>query len=175
MFKYGTIRSTTQEDDFGTSYDVYEMRNDELATLLFEFLAKNTSVEWSQAKNGISGEKGLNFITSSHHKDHEAGMTDLINKQLRFGYTIRELNHSHPSNTASPSGLKDRTDDIAFATEVQEVIGQKPSFNIYLPGYDYYINFDSNSKEGDFSIMTLPEVTLTAKKKEYENINDSID
>ena len=177
IFKYGTIRSTTQEDDFGTSYDVYEMRNDELATLLFEFLAKNTSVEWSQAKNGISGEKGLNFITSSHHEDHDAGMTDLFFKQLRFGYTIRELNHSHYLDVPYPSGLKERDEgDIAFARMVSRIAGQKINFKIYHVQDEKYIEFNANSQRGDFLFnVKMADIVITPKQDEYENINDSID
>ena len=40
------------------SYDVYKVRGDKNGTGLFEFMAANTTVEWSQAKTGIVGDKG---------------------------------------------------------------------------------------------------------------------
>ena len=53
-------------------------------------------MEVSQAMTGIAGNKGLNFVTTGHIRAKEPGMTELLKKQLLHGYTIRELNHSHP-------------------------------------------------------------------------------
>ena len=96
-FKYGTIESQkTISIDSSNSYDVFKVRGDENGTNMFEFMASNTEVEWSQAKTGIEGNKGLNFITTSHKVDRENGMNNLYSGQLYSGYTVRELNHSHP-------------------------------------------------------------------------------
>ena len=63
-------------------------------------------------QTGIPGKKGLNFITTSHEHSKEAGMTDLFNKQLKFGYTIRKDVHSHPEHTPYPSGLDEKKQEI---------------------------------------------------------------
>jgi hypothetical protein len=78
---------------------------------------------------GIAGEKGLNFITTSHERGRESGMSDLLKGQLYYGYTIRELNHSHPVTPGPGSS------DLQFKTDVTDVFKSQrlrvPNFNIY--------------------------------------------
>ena len=78
---------------------------------------------------GIEGEKGLNFVTTGHMNATEPGMTYLLNGQLLNGYTIRELNHSHPY-TPNPS-----KSDIRFSSQISNIMKQRhisvPAFNIY--------------------------------------------
>jgi RHS repeat-associated protein len=138
-FKYGTIESQkTIGLSSDKSFDVYKVRGDENGTALFEFMGKHVTgssskVEVSQAMTGIEGDKGLNFITTSHEERKESGMTHLLNKQLLHGYTIRELNHSHPNSDYAG------VDDFAFANAIifnQNKNGYKiPIFHIYyVPG-----------------------------------------
>ena len=113
-FKYGTVesqRSISYSPDGKTTdtYDVYQVRGDENGTKLFEFLGEHvtgskTHVEISEAKTGIAGKHGLNFITTSHTRNSEFGMSHLFTSQLYNGYTIRELNHTHPNGRGTPSG-----------------------------------------------------------------------
>lgn len=138
-FKYKTIesqRSISFSPDEKTidTYDVYKIRGDKEGTQLFEFMSNNvtgsgTSVEVSQAMTGVPGDKGLNFITTGHMRAIEPGMTHFLNGQLLHGYTIRELNHSHPY---SPNP---NNSDIGFATEVSNIMIQRnvpvATFNIY--------------------------------------------
>lgn len=82
---------------------------------------------------GIAGDKGLNFVTTGHMKATEPGMTHLLNGQLLRGYTIRELNHSHPY-TPNPSNS-----DNGFASQITNLTKQRnvpaPAFNLYyVPG-----------------------------------------
>ena len=118
-FEYGTVESHrsisyfNKEKKAKDTYDVYQVRGDDNGTKLFEFLAINIAgeeMEASHAKCGISGENGLNFITTAHLKPRyeidnegdlhkiasEPAMSYFLNGQLLKGYTIRELNHSHP-------------------------------------------------------------------------------
>ncbi|MBQ7942043.1 MAG: hypothetical protein IJ328_06525, partial [Muribaculaceae bacterium] len=61
-FDYGTIESyRTQKIDGKNSFDVYQVRGDDNAQAMFEFLSTNTNVEWSMAKTGLSGNRGLVF------------------------------------------------------------------------------------------------------------------
>ena len=140
---YSPRKISHSSDDLITdTYDVFTIRGDDNGTRLFEFLADNvtkqTSVEISHAKTGLSGNKGLNFISSSHtlpmdnNNQRTAGefsVSFLLQGRLLYGYTIRELNHSHPfSNKAS-------SNDNVFAKEVKRYLLQHnrsiPCFNIY--------------------------------------------
>ena len=168
ILPYGTIESATgQRTSSGKAYDVYMLHGDKRSTMLFEFLAQHTTVEWSQIKLGIKGEKGLNFLTTSHGHKEEAGSADLINKQLRFGYTIREDNHSHPENTPYPSGMKDNEADIQYAQDVVKAMGQTPIFRIFLPTKKKYVTFTPYSTPEEFGFrpsVTLNEVEVMGKR-----------
>lgn len=142
---------------------MYRVKGDNNGTQMFEFMSQNTDVEWSQAKTGVEGYKGLNFITTSHGEKVEKGMADLYVSQLYNGYTIRELNHSHPNDTEYPSGsfIHPRNGkgigewgDIGFARDItnyQEKNGFKvPNFNIYLPGSGSYVKYNSGSIKSDY-------------------------
>ena len=165
------IKSYSKKDNYGEKYDTYKTRGDVNSTKLFEFFAQNTSVEWSHVKAGVEGEKGLNFITSSHKHSEEGGITDLIANQLSGGYTVRAVNHSHPENTPYPSGLEwDSTSgDIPFSRWTEDKLQQKISFNIFLPGKNKYVPFSPNSTPEDFGLKSrikqLDEIIIVASKK----------
>jgi RHS repeat-associated protein len=138
-FPYGTIesqRSISFSPDGETidTYDVYKVRGDANGTNLFDFLSDNItkgrfSVELSQAMTGIEGAKGLNFITTGHESRRESGMGNLLKGQLLHGYTIRELNHSHPISPI-PSNA-----DMLFKSQVTNILNNQrlhiPDFNLY--------------------------------------------
>jgi len=142
-FEYGTIESQrTIAINSTSSYDVYQVRGDDNGTALFNFLSNNVTgspsqVEFSQAMTGIAEDKGLNFITTSHERRKESGMMYLLNGQLLNGYTIRELNHSHPvSRTPSGSDVPGSlSGDLGFAKIVKDILRAKgqsiPKFHIY--------------------------------------------
>ena len=142
-FEYGTVESQrTIAINSTSSYDVYQVRGDDNGTALFNFMSHNVTgspsqVEFSQAMTGLAGEKGLNFITTSHERRKESGMKYLLNGQLLNGYTIRELNHSHPvSRTPSGSDVPGSlSGDLGFAKEVKDILRAKgqsiPKFHIY--------------------------------------------
>jgi len=138
-FPYGTIESQTSisfSPDRKTrdSYDVYKVRGDDNGTALFNFFAEHITgsplkVEFSQAKTGIVGDRGLNFITTSHQANRESGMSNLLSGQLYYGYTIRELNHSHhKSPNPSPSDFMHKSDVINVLNSQKLHI---PIFNLY--------------------------------------------
>lgn len=121
-------------------------------------MATNTTVEWSQAMTGVAGDKGLSFVTTSHAQATERGISYLYSGQLYSGYTIREMNHSHPGNTAYPSGSFVHPSigagvgdwgDVGFSRSItnnrQANRLNISTFNIYLPGSKSYINYGPNS------------------------------
>ena len=88
----------------GVSYtlDMYTMNDDNLSTELFEFLAANTDVEWSQTFIGQSNS-GKSVLSTSHDIKTEVGPGYLLSN----GWTIRAHNHSHPyHNYPSKGDLK---------------------------------------------------------------------
>ena len=157
-FKYGTIEKSTGHKDFNNHpYHLYQLRGDDNGTALFEFFAKNTDVEWSQIKTGIKGDKGLNFLTTSHEHSKERGSNDLYSKQLQYGYTVREDIHSHPENTAIAS----EGDNIAAQRNTQLTNNPYIVFRIFLPQQNKYIEYYQIKR-----IISLPEFTVKVKRKE---------
>ncbi|MCM1450953.1 MAG: hypothetical protein NC102_01675, partial [Clostridium sp.] len=130
------------KDDHGVSldYECLKIRGDKESTALFEFFAKNTDVEWSQAKTGFE-ETGPSYISTSHMHDKEAGMTHMINHMLIYGYTVREINHSHPENSAPSKS------DHNFASKYGFLFEPNPVFKVYQPsvktpkGFGRYVEF----------------------------------
>ena len=137
----------------GTPYDCFKIRGDEDSTQLFEFLAANTDVEWSQAATGNEGI-GASFITTSHQHSREEGMTHVIDNMLSYGYSVREFKHSHPEN-GMPSGS-----DHAFAKKYDPIFDSIPKFRVYQPG-----GANGKGKYVDFSIILEQEFVITYKKK----------
>ncbi|UPQ78288.1 hypothetical protein M0M57_11730 [Flavobacterium azooxidireducens] len=171
-FAYGTVESVRSESatyskrengsrvEASTNVDIYKIRGDKNGEKMFEFVADNTSVEWSHIKTGVEGNRGLNFITTGHIEYSEPGVKTVINGQLQFNYTIREINHNHPKNTPYPSGIPGFTGDVGdvpFAKTVSDWYESKypernsiPSFNIYIPKSKSYVPFSRNSKKSDY-------------------------
>ena len=139
---YSLGRNSTGELVSGY-FDSYQVRGDDNANTLFEFLSQGTSdtmVEWSHIKAGIEGDKGLNYITTSHTQQYEAGMPFMWSTQLYNGYTLREMNHSHPSSSDESAA------DIKFKEGITTYkINNKhypiPVFKIYHVPTKKYINY----------------------------------
>ena len=151
-FEYGTIEK--QKTVLATKgyFDMYQIRGDRQATQLFEFFARSTGVEWCHVKTGIAGEKGLNFITTSHQKAEEYGMLYVFRKRL-YSYTIREWNHNHPKNTIDPSGSIEsgkNKGDIQAANYVDRYLKSQgfpiPKYHIYTTKHKKYTRYESTIK-----------------------------
>jgi hypothetical protein len=99
----------------------------------------SSKVEISQAKVGIEGDKGLNFITTGHLRGKEPGMSALLSEKLYYGYNVRELNHTHPF-TAVPSDA-----DLQNKNQVTSVFKNQhlriPMFNIFYIHSKTYIQY----------------------------------
>lgn len=104
-------------------------------------------MEISEAKTGIAGEQGLNFITTSHTRNSEFGMSHLFTSQLYNGYTIRELNHTHPNGQGTPSGQSEfpRWGDKGFAADINDYLKitkrSYPLYHVYLIANKIYYQF----------------------------------
>lgn len=61
-------------------------------TLLFEFLAKNSVVEWGHLKLGIL----YDYIVTSNETNRNQGLDQITENLLNSGVIINEFTHSHP-------------------------------------------------------------------------------
>ena len=157
-FEYGTIEKQKTVPFAKGHYDMYQIRGDRQATQLFEFFARSTVVEWSHVKTGIAGEKGLNFITTSHNEAEEYGFGYVYNNRLHFSYTIREWNHNHPNNYQHPSGKTNSPKgekagewgDIGTANYVDKYLKSQgfpiPKYHIYTTKHKKYTRYESTIK-----------------------------
>ena len=143
-FKYGTIISKDDSNYKGYNYDVYAVRGDENAQKLFEFMSQHISgspskVEVGLTQTGIEGDKGLNFITNSHLKGSEAGLSGLFYHKLAYGYTIRKVTHSHPID------IKVGVNDTKVYTQIIDTQKRNgyliPEFYIYHVPTKTYIKY----------------------------------
>ena len=166
-FKYGTVKASTNTAEGGGTYDLYEVNGDGNGKQLFEFLANNTFVEWSQIKTGKAGSSAKNYLTTSHDEAKEAGAASLWAKSL-YKETIREMNHSHPNGIPIPSGLPGSSDygkaDISFAKSVTSYCNNNnmsvPKFNVYDCN-GKYIPYNASSRISDYSkTMELYGITF---------------
>ncbi len=161
IFPYGTIESYIKRNysykNQNDTYDVFQMRGDDNGKKLFEFLANavvEQGIEVSHIKSGIEGEKGLNFVSTAHFKPitevkedglvhriaSEPSLSYLWNGRLQYGYTIREINHSHPLS-AEPSDS-----DLRFTSRIRQIYSdikktQAPNFSIFYVKENRYIPF----------------------------------
>ena len=133
--------NTTYEAD-GVRYEIeaFKVRGDENAEKTFETLAEHTGKEWSLFQTGKSGEKGLNFLSTSHKGASDISGSYIFNRQLKFGYTIRAHHHNHPRGTAQESDA-DRT----FRDIVRGVTRQNVLFYVYTTGTGA-IDYTNNKK-----------------------------
>ena len=152
-FEYGTIESLKTLNWISDGpWDVLSIRGDQNGTRAFEYLAKNTEVEWTQLMLGQEGDKGLNILSTSHSKKEDRSGPNLVFLQYQHGYNVRQDIHSHPNNS-QPSGISDEgivtnEMDIAHALShwklsllmkkriVHKVY--KPGLNIYEEYYPYF-------------------------------------
>ncbi len=164
-FKYGTVESQetyTFSPDGKTidTFDVYQVKGDDAGTEIFNFMSDNVTgtsgVEFSHIMTGESGDKGLNFLTTSHEQQRESGMMHLVNGQLRNGYFIREYNHSHPYSDF-PSGLRTRTSDMGFINSISDINRfwgtKEPKYHIYHVPTKKLIEYKTTSKPSEFGLV----------------------
>ena len=139
-FEGGTIIRQRHITDEGDGLDIWEVRGDSNGSSLFEFFSNNitkvSKVEFSIFQTGIEGDKGLNFITTSHDVGKEAGMKHLYENQLH-SYTLRTFTHSHPVGR-DPGGNDNenalRLDDVSKTNGFRIVKKQI----YYVPEKKYY-------------------------------------
>jgi len=148
----GVISSKKTNSGIGTdgkkyTFDLYTVKGDDKAKEMFEFMATNTKVEWSQTLIGAKKDQ-KSILSTSHEKYTEAGQGYV----LATGYTIRGHNHNHSdNNTPSPS-------DVNWAKAVNAKFPEA-KFQILFKG-----NYFEYDKQGLIIVpTTLPEIIITPK------------
>ncbi|MCB0713988.1 MAG: hypothetical protein KDD67_16805 [Ignavibacteriae bacterium] len=122
----------------------FEMiRGDSEAEALFKFLSNNSPVEWSLLQIGKKGDKGQNFISSSHDCCIERGGMSILEEKIAGGYTIRRHVHSHPNGTRAASADWVNFGDVIFyENSVDEK--RKRIFEIYVPQTGFFYQYNEN-------------------------------
>ena len=126
-FKHGTVterNQVIQTTGGDVTLKVFEIKGDENATSAFNVLIGGNGsekVEWGHVKIGTD-DSGRNMIGSTNNKG-ESFMGDYA---LKYGYTIRESSHNHPSGTPMPS-----ESDVNNAKNITDKFGNA-KFNIYV-------------------------------------------
>ncbi len=140
------------KNSYETSYLWFESSKSDVSKSIFEFLAENTSVEWSRIGTKTDNENSLIYISTSHNSKSEAGGSDIIENKLKNSF-ILQCDHSHPRDIGLPSGLlwnSKNKGDVQFADWVNSLNKGITIFKIYLPGKKEYIEYNANSTYADF-------------------------
>ena len=147
---YGSVSSQFSKGNpsEGAEFTGFEIDGDGAGTQIFEFLAQNTSVEWSQLKTGSDSE-AANYLSTNHLPNKDGSSIFIINEKLN-GVSIREDIHSHPSNNKWPSGIEKGSGDIAYARWLDSLNPIKATYKIYVPGSKEYIEYNAKSNVYDF-------------------------
>jgi hypothetical protein len=83
------------------NYHYMKLNGDDKSNMLFEFVAKNSLVEWSQVKYNSNS----NYVSTSHNLSTELGGVHLLYQLHLQKVKIRAHIHSHPTTTNGPSGF----------------------------------------------------------------------
>ena len=142
-YNNGTISHRNVKIDKNSSYEVIEVKGDDNGKELFEFFAENVSkdekIEYSLAQTGAAGKKAKNFITTSHERGQESGMSYLFAYQLKYGYTIRNIGHTHPELEDFDNADKEFIKWVN--SEYQETHSVVPSHFVYDIKSKNYLKF----------------------------------
>ena len=81
------VQGRTSKDADGNKistyeFDLYTVDDEQIASNIFEFLAKNSDVEWSNTKVSSKDNTSFNLISTSHKEGSEVGMRYTFEKYL---------------------------------------------------------------------------------------------
>jgi len=111
-----------EQNQQGQKYSYMQVNNDKAGTQLFEFVANNTQVEWSQIKFGTTS----NFISTGQLTGSEPGVADLVNNLLYSKSNVREQIHSHPYR--DPAIYKEHGPSCFTEREIKNGTGDRANY-----------------------------------------------
>jgi RHS repeat-associated protein len=112
-------------------------------TLIFEFMAQATKVEWALFKFGSNEKTWKTGILMTSHDESTVG-TNLVNSELFKASDFTGHDHIHPGGSKSPSGLMTEKGDVAFLNNLQNVFSEKKLvFRIYTAD-DIYTTYNGD-------------------------------
>ena len=131
-------------ETFTTDIDIYTTPNIESATNFFQFVAKNSNVEWSYVHGCENGTTDINYIGTGHREGEDPSQDYITSKYMGENVTVERADHNHPNNSSIVS-----QGDVSIATKIQKKF-PNAIFNIYLPKFNKYKSYDQNSTPGLF-------------------------
>jgi RHS repeat-associated protein len=154
VFGEGTGKVRIKKGETIPYNQMYVFSHEE-GSVLFEFLAKNSDVEWSILKFQ-DNQINTSIIFTSHNAHSEMGNGDFLMNPENQSRNLIEFNHSHPGNNIKPSGStveldkrtsgnNDLTGDMATLFYVEDNFKSKPVFKIYTPGNGLYTTYTRNT------------------------------
>jgi len=113
----------------------YEIKTDGEATKLFEFLANNTKVEWSNKLFfDPKTKRTINVLNTSHEEGTISAGTHVVFKYTDKGYLVKRADHNHPSGSPQPSeGDRESAALYKATSDVKYRIYAKGRYHNYLP------------------------------------------
>jgi RHS repeat-associated protein len=155
-----TAKEGSAKDGEGIShtYTYYRTKGSD-GKKLFEFVAKNSTPEWSITKLS----NGDNYVSTTKSGTMELGAKALLLSGKYGSNSITEYDHSHPGGIHYPSGRSSGSGDVQFAKYMEgKNHGDPIMFNIYTPSDGQYSPYTSSSKEPDME----PVIIKTKAKKD---------
>jgi cell wall-associated protein len=152
------VQGRTSKDADGNKistyeFDLYTVDDEQIASNIFEFLAKNSDVEWSNTKVSSKDNTSFNLISTSHKEGSEVGMRYTFEKyKNNYNFTIDYAIHSHlPESVGFSPG------DIKFAKDAKSIY---PNIELKIYNRIEYKRFDQYDIPG-----VLNEVVVTPQKR----------
>ena len=152
------VQGRTSKDADGNKistyeFDLYTVDDEQIASNIFEFLAKNSDVEWSNTKVSSKDNTSFNLISTSHKEGSEVGMRYTFEKyKNNYNFTIDYAIHSHlPESVGFSPG------DIKFAKDAKSIY---PNIELKIYNRIEYKSFDQYDIPG-----VLNEVVVTPQKR----------
>jgi len=148
------------------SIDIYDSRNTADMKSMYEFVAKNSDVEWQLWNTGEGGVLPNSFLTTSHNENASAHP---FNDHFFLGLTSHS--HSHPGGNPAPSGSQVPLDMPQFRN--QGDIGFVKSVKGYITNVVKSYNVAAALVEMKTLQLKLPKFTILTPNGAYNQYDEN--
>ncbi|MBS1586618.1 MAG: hypothetical protein JSS82_13855 [Bacteroidetes bacterium] len=162
-------KTSELKDDKGIAYstiDQYSSTNTGQMKNMFEFVAKNSDVEWQLWNLGEGGLLPSSYLTTSHNENASANNFEPI-----FFLGLTSHTHSHPGGNDAPSGSQVPLDMPELRT--QGDIGFIRSVNSYITKTVNENNVRSNLFNTLKMDLKLPRFFIFTPDGKYREYNEN--